>query len=185
MRDSTTHRNNSYAIFRSRLPSPIMALEVRTESDAHFGFCRLWATTPTANTPRTTCTFLVRQFGSVRELKERLGFGVCSYMPLGVVWLEEQRGDNIFFESQRFFLGGSRKLHNDPNFFCTWDFLARDRNLLQFKSVPAARLWYFRELSISSTRSTGVCSAEQPCWAHAAAQKKNFLLPSYFCTDGI
>ena len=39
----------------------------------------------TANTPRTTCTFLVRQFASVRELKERLGFGVCSYMPLGVV----------------------------------------------------------------------------------------------------
>ena len=51
----------------------------------------------TANTPRTTCTFLVGKFASVRELKERLGFGVCSYMPLGVVWLEEQPGDNIFF----------------------------------------------------------------------------------------
>ena len=51
----------------------------------------------TANTPRTTCTFLVRKLASVPELKERLGFGVCSYMPLGVVWLEEQPGDNIFF----------------------------------------------------------------------------------------
>ena len=37
------------------------------------------------------------QSGSGLKLGERLGFGVCSYMPLGVVWLEEQRGDNIFF----------------------------------------------------------------------------------------
>ena len=52
---------------------------------------------PSTNSPRTTCTFLVCKFASVPELKERLGFGVCSYMPLGVVWLEEQPGDNIFF----------------------------------------------------------------------------------------
>ena len=42
-------------------------------------------TVSTANTPRTTCTFLVRKLASVPELKERLGFGLCSYMPLGVV----------------------------------------------------------------------------------------------------
>ena len=68
---------------------------LKTPEDS--GWSLLTAENITANSPRTTCTFLVGKFWSVRELKERLGFGVCSYMPLGVVWLEEQRGDNIFF----------------------------------------------------------------------------------------